>query len=793
MSLGTNRVRSNLSPRRRPLRKPVPEPARRNHPRPDATSLRIRITGQVQGLGFRPHVYRLARTFGVRGTVANTTAGVVILAQGRRSREFADNLRKRPPPLALIATFEVSTVRDRRRADFRIVASRRTGGRRAAVLPDIATCPDCRRELTDPQDRRHGYPFTNCTLCGPRYSIITTLPYDRPNTTMAGFRMCAACRAEYGDPDNRRFHAQPDACPVCGPAVRLLDRQGRPLRSLHPVARAARALAAGRIVAVRSLGGFQLACDASNDTAVGRLRSRKARPTKPLAVMVEDLATAREFCRVGRSGRTLLGSARAPIVLLEKRPRPHIHLSHRLAPDNNRLGVMLAYTPLHLLLFSELRRMTGRPAVLVMTSANHRDEPLVEDSEELVGTLGGVFDLVLTHNRPIANRCDDSVVLADSPAILVRRARGWAPSPIRLRPGFHVKRPVLAVGADMRTCFCLASGQQAWLSPHIGSLAGLNAERFFLETLCRYLDWTRLAPEAIACDLHPDYLSTRLAERLGHELHLPVRRVQHHYAHALAALAPGCGFGKEEDRQSGRTTLALCFDGTGYGTDNAVWGSEFLLLRPDLSWVRSGHLSYLWLTESGSEAPNPARVASGYLRHIQKGNRNAAALQGTPTSSLGRLFDAVAALAGVKRHVTFEGEAAVALEAAVARPERGRYELPVCQTDDGTFLLDPAVLLRSVQKDVARGVAPGRIAARFHRGVIRSTADAALAIAGANRVSQAVLVGGAFQNTLLRVGVARRLATQGVSAFVPTMVPINDGGIALGQAVAVGATGTFVA
>ena len=569
-------------------------------------------------MGFRPYVYRLAQTLGVTGYVANTVEGLVVLAQGRNARRFLAHLRENPPPLAAVYSFGVARARTRRYDSFTIKPARNsqlvTRDSAIHVLPDLATCPECRRELGDPHDRRYNYPFINCTQCGPRYTIIESLPYDRPRTTMSRFKMCDRCRREYTDPKDRRYHAQPIACPDCGPALSVASR-------LSPIEAATRALLNGRILAIKSLGGFQLACDATNAHAVARLRSRKHRPAKPFALMCENTAAVRRFCRVSVAAAKVLLSPAAPIVLLPKLADPGIGVAPSVAPGNGLLGVMLCYTPLHDILFRRLRTLTGKPAVLVMTSANRKDDPIAADDAELKEELGHVPDLVLTHDRPIANRCDDSVVFVDDSAptqvkvkikvenptststcslCVVRRARGYAPQPIALSGMFHVKHPVLAVGAEFKNAFALASGNRAFLSPHIGTVSTALGERFWLDTLARYVKWTGIRPEVIACDLHPDYASTRLAERLSRELHKPLVRVQHHHAHVLSVMA--------EHGLAG-PVLGLAFDGTGYGTDGTVWGCEFLLEQNDLKWARVGHLGYLRSASAGDEVANPARLA----------------------------------------------------------------------------------------------------------------------------------------------------------------------------------------
>jgi hydrogenase maturation protein HypF len=605
---------------------------------------------------------------------------------------------------------------------------------------------------------------------------------------MAGFRMCRRCRREYADPADRRFHAQPIACPACGPALALFDDRGRPLKRT-PLTAAAAALRAGRVVAIKGLGGFHLACNALDDVAVSRLRRNKARETKPLAVMVGSVATARRFCRVGSGEARLLLSPVAPIVLLDRLRRPRLPLSGLVAPANRAVGVMLPYSPLHVLLFDELRRRSGaNHAALVMTSANRSEEPLAPTEEELLATLPGAADLILTHDRPIANRCDDSVVMVPRLAtsgsrsplvVMVRRSRGYAPTPLALSSMFHVKQPVLAVGAEMRSCFALGAGGLAYLSPHIGSVAPGPGERFFRETLTTLLAWTRIRPSHIACDLHPDYWSTRLAERLAAEMNLPLVRVQHHYAHVLSVMAEHGLFGP---------VVGLVCDGTGLGTDGAVWGCELLLVRPDLSWERVGHLGYLEHGEGAGELADPARVAHDYSRQAGLSptasgrilpGRGRAAGAWTRTSSLGRLFDAVAGLTGVCRHVTFDGEAPAALEAA-AHSARAS---PRAGTAAG---LDPRPVLQQVASDLARGLRVPLVAARFHATLVAMLADAAIAACRARHTKIVCLSGGALQNQLLLSGLARRLSKAGHSVHFNQLVPLNDGGLALGQLLAAG-------
>ena len=773
-------------------------------------------------MGFRPYVYRLAQTLGVDGYVANTPRGVVIIAQGRSACELLKRLEQRPPPLASITSFDITRTKARRCRGFHIKASRQSSSvnRQSSihVLPDLATCPDCLRELRDPGNRRYGYPFINCTQCGPRYTIIQELPYDRPRTTMNRYDMCPQCRREYTDPQDRRYHAQPIACPDCGPRLALGTvrglSQGPPgtVPKTSPIEAAAQALLKGRIIAIKSLGGFQLACDATNDHAVARLRKRKNRPAKPLALMCESPAIVRRICQLSANARRTLLSPAAPILLLPKSPAPTIHVAQTVAPGNARLGLMLCYTPLHTLLFERLRRLTGKPAVLVMTSANRKNVPIAASDTELTEELGHVPDLVLTHDRPIANRCDDSVALVDddnpssprasrhaaarspsggaSPWLsLVRRARGYAPQPLALPEMFHVKHPILAVGAEFKNAFALATENRVFLSPHIGTVTTVPGEKFWLDTFARYVEWTGIQPKVIACDLHPDYAATRLAERLGHDLKIPLVRVQHHYAHILSVMA--------EHSLTG-PALGLAFDGAGYGTDGAVWGCEFILVKEDLNWQRVGHLGYLRFAGAGDEVTSPSRVALAYLTQARdsvgrRGQGNNDTAQGRArasrsrhnTSSLGRLFDAVAATVGACSVASFDGQAPVSLEAVADPNERGHWFTPdLLDLSVSPALVRPEPILLDVSRETSAGVCPATISAKFHNTIALAAVNLADVLCRRHRVATVCLSGGSFQNLLLRRRVVAGLHVSGQRVCWNHLVPPNDGGIALGQVAA---------
>lgn len=750
------------------------------------------VRGRVQGVGFRPFVYRLAKKLGVDGWVSNTSEGVKILAQGRSARRFLSDLRRQPPPLARIAHWTVTRCQRRAVTGFTIAASSATDRAELDVTPDIATCPDCAKEIADRADRRFGYPFTNCTQCGPRYSITTGIPYDRPRTTMAGFRLCPTCRAEYGNPLDRRFHAQPVCCPACGPHLYLFDSSGalQPLPSGDEaaLARAARAIRAGRLVAIKSIGGFQLACRADRDAVVARLRRLKLRPTKPLALMCGSMAAAKRLCRVSPAARALLESECAPVVLLPKTDRAPV--SRSVAPGTNRLGLMLPYTPLHRLLFALL---PDCPAI-VMTSANRRGEPIALTDAELLGTRDqagkAIFDLALSHDRPIANRCDDSVVLADHKPVLLRRARGYTPEPIALAPMFHVKHPTLGVGTDGRNAFTLAIGDKLIPGPYLGDMGSAAVEGFFLQALDRLSDWHRAGPRTIACDLHPDYYSTRLAERLAARYGTRLVRVQHHLAHALGVMA---------EQQLARPVLGLVADGTGYGTDGNVWGCEAILVRPGRAWQRVGHLGWLSAVDGGSELADPVRVAAGYLAQAGESDlarrlfgRNCAAERPgrLKSSSLGRLFDAVAAITGVCRRSTYEGEAAIALEAAAGgRLARGFFRSEdLSDAPDRTGLTwDPRYCLVQLARAAYEGRNGNRLAARFHGTVVAALSAVTVRLARRHRVRTVALSGGSMVNSLLRRGLGSRLRSAGLAVYRNEALPPNDGGVSAGQAIAAGA------
>ncbi|MHB0877787.1 MAG: carbamoyltransferase HypF [Anaerolineae bacterium] len=768
----------------------------------------LRVFGIVQGVGFRPFVYRLARRLGLHGWVRNTAGDVTIHLEGDEAAldRFQSDLLTEAPPLARIERVLAEAGVVSGATEFSIESSGEAGDRLQPVPPDVATCADCLQEMRDPSDRRFGYPFTNCTNCGPRYTIIEGLPYDRPRTTMRAFPMCDACRAEYEDPENRRFHAQPVACPVCGPHV-WLEIGAETVRGEDAdiIAQAAGLLAAGKVVAIKGLGGFHLAADATDDAVLATLRQRKHRPDKAFAVMVADLETARRYCVVAPVAAEALSGTARPVVLLPVRPDAEAHLSGLIAPDHDTVGVMLPYTPLHHLLLAA----AGRP--LVLTSGNLSEEPLAIDNDEARSHLGSIADAFLMHDRPIHTPCDDSVVAVQPEPggerlTVVRRARGYAPSPVHL----PVAGPqVLAVGPELKSTACVARDDQAFLSQHIGDLVNLDTWEHYRRIVDDLERLFHVSPECIARDAHPDYMSTAYALERGESLGVPVLAVQHHHAHALSCLTdagidPGDG-----------AVQAVVLDGTGYGDDGLVWGGEWLMLE-GASYRRFAHLQYLSLAGGEAAIRHVDRLAAGYLlalgeseaaarlpalAHLAAGDfallraslRSAATVQ---TSSMGRLFDAVAGLLGISGEVTYEAQAAIRLETAARQGAIEEARSATAESRGATaeagcgwpVAADGAIgvggLLREVVAAVRRGDDTGLVASRFHRAVAEMVGDVCLRQAEASGARTVALSGGCFQNTLLTELCVAELRRHELQPITHGMVPCNDGGVALGQAAA---------
>ncbi|HEY8482738.1 MAG TPA: carbamoyltransferase HypF [Spirillospora sp.] len=734
----------------------------------------VRVEGVVQGVGFRPFVHGLATDLGLSGLVGNDAAGVFIEVEGAPDAigRFLDGLRTRPPRLAVIERVTTRDLGPLGRRGFEIVVSRESGPRRAPVSWDCATCDDCLRELRDPADRRYGYPFVNCTGCGPRFTIVTDVPYDRPNTTMAGFAMCDACAAEYEDPSDRRFHAQPVCCPACGPSLSLVPSPARPgplreVRADAPLDGARELLADGAVLAVKGLGGHHLAVRAADGDAVAELRARKRREDKPFAVMVPDLESARALCLLGDAEEALLTGPRRPIVLARR--RPGAPLAENVAPGNASLGVMLPYTPLHHLLVTE---------PLVMTSGNVSDEPIAHRDDDALERLAGIADAFLLHDRPIHARADDSVVRVFRGRTLpLRRARGYAPEPLPIAEG----PPVLACGAELKATFCLAGDGRAFLSPHIGDLENYETLRAYEDGIAHFRRLFGITPELLAHDPHPEYLSTKYALQHALDRDLPTIAVQHHHAHIASCLA---------DNGVDGPVIGVAFDGTGFGTDGTLWGGEFLVA--DLrGFERAGHLEPVPMPGGTAAIREPWRMAAAYgvpgdlpvARRPAWAAICAMARRGVNaplTSSMGRLFDAVAAVLGVRDRVRYEGQAAIELEQCAAASETTAYR--ACIRDGKPFTVAGADLVDAVVADLRAGVPVPVIAARFHNGVAALIVDAAVRLRDATGLETVALSGGVFQNMFLLERAVSGLTGEGFEVLTHHRVPPNDGGISLGQA-----------
>jgi hydrogenase maturation protein HypF len=746
--------------------------------------VRARIEGTVQGVGFRPYVYRLAGELGVAGHVLNDSRGVVVEveAPSETVERFLSRLALEAPPLANVERVTSEQLEELGEHGFSIRESPVGGEPRAAVTPDSATCPDCLAELFDPGDRRFRYPFTNCTNCGPRFTIVRDVPYDRPNTTMAAFEMCAACLAEYRDPANRRFHAQPNACPNCGPQVRLAYAGGATVEDVEardPLETTARALLEGAIVAVKGVGGFHLACRADDEAAVAELRARKHREDKPFALMAPGLGAVRELVDLQPADLELLLEPARPIVLARRRPDAAV--AESVAPGALELGVMLPYSPLHHLL------LVDAGTTLVMTSGNVSDEPIAFYNEDACARLAEIADLFLMHDRPIQTRTDDSVVRhADGRRTFLRRSRGYVPGalPLPVDCGRHM----LACGAELKNTFAVAKGGRAWVGHHVGDLKNYETLRSFVTGIGHFQRLFAIDPEVVAHDLHPEYLSTKHAlERDGVRL----VGVQHHHAHLAACLA---------EHGELRPAVGAIFDGTGYGEDGTVWGGELLfgdlegferagLLLPvrmlggEAAIRQPWRMACAWLAATFDEPRRPPRQLARQVDERlwdQVSRLTVSGLSSPLTTSAGRLFDAVAALCGLRSEVNYEGQAAVELEAACDPGEQRAYGLPLLD-DGGPLVIDARPMVREVVDDLEARVEVGKIAARFHNAVAETTARACMLAAKRRMTDLVVLSGGVFQNRRLLRETASLLTDAGLRVLTPVRLPPNDGGIAYGQ------------
>jgi hydrogenase maturation protein HypF len=752
------------------------------------TRKRITVRGVVQGVGFRPYAYNLAQRLQLSGHILNTSAGLLIEIEGADPAvdEFLRTLRRHPPSLSQIADVVITDLNPCGDQAFVIRESVGVEGEFVLVASDVGTCSDCWHDFSDPNNRRYGYAFTNCTNCGPRYTIVQDVPYDRRLTTMSAFQMCASCQTEYDDPGNRRFHAQPNACPACGPQL-ALSRTGESTAHNTPsMAEVRRLLREGNVLAVKGLGGFLLACDAENDPAVRRLRQRKRRSDKPFALMARDVADIQRFCRVSETDHLALTSGRRPIVVMSRIPESKI--APAVSPGNTTLGVMLPYTPLHYLLFSDSPDQPAEFSALVMTSGNLSEEPIVTSNEEAFDRLTNIADWFLIHNRDIYMRVDDSVIRTfGSQERVLRRSRGYVPQAIDLK---HPVRQILSCGAELKSTFCLTKDHYAILSQHIGDLENYETLVFFRETLENLKKLYRVAPEAVAHDLHPRYMSSRFAQEL------PIERkigVQHHHAHVASCMA--------ENHLSGKV-IGVAFDGTGYGTDGEIWGGEFLA-ADFADFVRRAHLRYVHLPGGDAAVRQPWRMALSYLRdcfgpgplpedlpflrNIPKREIavvDAMMAQGINTghtSSCGRLFDAVASLIGIHQEVTFEGQAAIALEMAAAAgiPEHYPFEV----LDGEPAQIDVRPMIRNIVEDLLHSRPVGEIAAQFHNTIAVIIVDVSGRIRKSDGLNRVCLSGGTFQNHYLLARAVEGLKEDAFEVFTQAAVPPNDGGISLGQAV----------
>lgn len=771
--------------------------------------LRVHITGIVQGVGFRPFVYNLATRLNLKGWVKNTSAGVDIEVDGEREtlEAFLEALRREAPPLARMDHLTASFGPANGFRSFDIIHSEAIPAAFQPISPDVAICEDCLRELFDPADRRYRYPFINCTNCGPRFTIIQDIPYDRPKTTMAAFPMCPDCEKEYTDPTDRRFHAQPVACPVCGPQVWLerlnVSTFQRSAENDQAILETQRMLAEGRIVAIKGLGGFHLACDATNSDTVKELRNRKLRVDKPFALMMPDLETIERHCFVSQAERELLLSPARPIVLLNRRPDSTI--AREVAPGQNTLGVMLPYTPLHYLLFAD---DCSPITALVMTSGNLSEEPIATDNDEARRRLSSLADAFLMHNRDIHVRCDDSVVRVFSDQLSVisqkehatrntqhgtrniyplRRSRGYAPFPVKL--SFEAPQ-LLAAGSELKNTFCITNKHYAFLSHHIGDMENYETLKSFEQGIEHFERLFRVKPAAIACDLHPNYLATRYAQERAQRENLPLFKVQHHHAHIAACMA-------DHGLDGSRPVIGLAFDGTGYGDDGAIWGGE-ILLADYRRYQRIGHLEYFPLPGGDAAIKKPARTALALLWSLglDWDERLAPVTEfcaedrtllrsqlekkiNTPqTSSLGRLFDAAAALAGVRQAVNYEAQAAIEFEALADEAEAGAYPFTWEQAE-----VRVRSAVEALVADVLAGVPLPKISARFHNGLAEVCRTACLEARERFGINEVALSGGVWQNLTLLRRVLSLLDEAGLTIYIHHQVPTNDGGLSLGQAI----------
>jgi len=750
----------------------------------DIYGKKIHITGIVQGVGFRPFVYSLAQEFDITGWVRNSSSGVDIIANGKESslEQFLTKLKGFPPPLAQIDTFKIEDIQSDSFKNFKIIHSKSSKGDFVPISPDISICEDCIKELLNPEDRRYRYPFINCTNCGPRFTIIKDIPYDRPYTTMAGFKLCSDCQTEFEDPINRRFHAQPVACPVCGPEIWLETPDGKKVFAEEGLQVARYLIKEGKIIAVKGLGGFHLACDAFNIAAIDRLRERKRRSDKAFAVMVSSSSIAKQYCFINDNELQMLESREKPIVILGRKPT--IALPDNIAPNKKTIGIMLPYTPLHILL---LEPENGYPEMLIMTSGNTSDEPIAHTNSGSKAQLGNIADAFLMNNRDIHVRVDDSVVVSfDKKPYFFRRSRGFAPKPFRLSAELD---EVLAVGAELKNTFCFTKGAYAFVSHHIGDLQNLETYKSFEDGISHYQNIFRIKPQKIALDMHPDYLSTKYALERGVKENLEVISVQHHHAHLASCLA-------DNDWQSDAPVLGVCLDGTGYGLDKSIWGGEFLLGNYS-NFERIAHLAYMPLPGGDAAILQPRKISAAYLwkNGISLTNdlpsiqafsdeeleilrsQLEKSLNCPQTSSMGRLFDAVSSLIGVRQKINYEAQAAIELENIADPAVNGKYNF---QWEGSQIYFDE--LLQDIIGDFLKKTPISTISAKFHNAVAHMVVDLSVELKQKYTFDTIALTGGVWQNMFLLHQTIEFAKSTPLKILYHQRVPSNDGGISLGQA-----------
>jgi len=749
-------------------------------------SKRLTIRGMVQGVGFRPFIFNLANRFFLKGDVSNTSFGVSINVEGRAGdiESFYDLISSKCPPLALITDISIQDIPFKKFNDFSISPSSTDNDKTGMVLPDISVCDKCVSEMFDPLDRRFQYPFINCTECGPRYSIIQDIPYDRHKTSMKQFNMCKSCLTEYTDYKNRRFHAQPNACEKCGPEFFLYDRYENLINTKNPVKETATLLKNGYIVAIKGIGGFHLAVDAENEQAVKLLRQRKIRPEKPFALMSFSIEDIKEYALIDKKEEKSLHSLQRPVVLLKKRSPSF--LPEVIAPRNNSIGVMLPYAPLHYLLLQE------NFSALVMTSGNINGEPVVAKNKAAFKELHGIADYFLINNREILHRSDDSVIrhISGVPAF-IRRSRGYVPAPLLLKKNIP---EILACGGDLKNVICLTKNNKAFLSRHIGNIENPEAFRLYIETIKHMQGVFNIEPEIIAHDLHPNYLSSKFAKKYASEnpdiLRVPV---QHHHAHIAACMAENMIDGP---------VIGLALDGTGYGTDGRIWGGEVLIVEAD-HFQRAAHLEYISMPGAAAAVREPWRMGIGYLYHtfgndfldlgipfLKKIDKKriktlvqmiSAKINSPLTSSMGRLFDAVAAITGIRKSITYTGQAAIELESLSGNRNKKKYKY-VCDNNE-IISIDVRPVIRGIVLDLEKGIDPSIIGCKFHNTLIKMLTDICGTIKKRTGLNRVALSGGVFLNKILSAGLINSLKNNGFKVFVHHLTPANDGGLALGQAV----------